>query len=436
MPGDDVLLGQWLSGEKVPAVALAPGDHSHAASDAFGRLRVSDAVTLFDSQMEYDAQPLIWAQFTSGSLASIQHLSSESAVEMSGGLDSMAVRQSRQYVRYQPGKSQMALMTFRGGKTTQEVTRRVGYFDADDGIFFEIDGETPYFVLRSSVSGLVQETRVAQASWNVDRLDNSDDAKFNPSGHGLDLTRTQILIIDLEWLGVGTVRVGFVIDGVIRFAHYFHNANVAVRPYMATANLPVRYEIGGGGGVTGTHGLMQICASVISEGGFQYEQGFPFAATNGPTGTPVTNRRPILSVRPGATFKGAVNRARILPESVDIYSDDQAVYWELVQGGVLVSGSFSPVHADSVAEADIAATAVLGGITIAGGFVAATSVGGGGATKVPGQAERDFLSRVPLTLEIDGSHPTGTPSDVLSVVVGSRAGATDVSAALNWRELR
>jgi hypothetical protein len=436
MPGDDELHRQWLLGQRTPPVAFAPGSPPLAGSDAFGRLRTSEPVTLFDSQLQYDAQPLIWSQFISGSVGSIAHLPGQSSVEMLAGLNTEVVRQSRQYVRYQPGKSQLALMTFRPGSTGQDVRRRVGYFDANDGIFFEVQDTAAFFVLRTSVSGVMQETRVAQADWNEDRLDDSDNEHFNPSGFGLDVTRTQILAIDLEWLGVGTVRVGFVIDGAIRFVHRFHNANINTVPYMATANLPVRYEVAGGAGVTGTHGLLQICSTVISEGGFEYEQGFPFAATNGPTGTPVTNRRPVLSIRPQATFQGAVNRARILPENVDIYSDDQAIYWELVQGGVLTSGSFSPLNAHSVSEVDISATGIVGGIVIAGGYVAASSVGGAGATKSPGQVNRDFLSRIPLALEINGSHPTGTPSDILTLVASSRAGATDVSAALNWRELR
>lgn len=438
MPGDDELHGEWLKGQRTPPVAFSPGDLPFAGADAFGRLRVSDPVTLFDSQLQYDKQPLIWSQFISGSFGAIAHLPGQASVQMAAGLNSEVVRQSRQYVRYQPGKSQLALITFRAGTTNQDVRRRVGYFDGDDGVYFEVQGGAASFVLRTSVSGVMQETRVAQADWNEDRLDNSDDAHFNRSAFGLDLTRTQILIIDMEWLGVGTVRVGFVIDGAIRYAHRFYNANVNTVPYMATANLPVRYEVAGGAGVTGTHKLLQICSAVISEGGFEYEQSLPFSAGNGTGTKPITNRRPILSIRPAATFNGVVNRERIVPENVDIYSKDQATYWELVQGGHLISGSFAAVHADSGVEMDQVATAIVGGIVVASGYVAAATSGpGGNPVKAPGASDRGLLSRLPMALEINGSHPTGTPSDILTLVATSVPGTvTDVAGSVSWREMR
>ena len=68
----------------------------------------------------------------------------------------------------------------------------------------------------------------------------------------------------MQWLGVGRVRVGFNINGVIYYAHYFNNANNLGSVYMSTPNLPVRYEVSStGGSVT----LDQICCTVQSEGG-------------------------------------------------------------------------------------------------------------------------------------------------------------------------
>jgi hypothetical protein len=424
-------LEAWLSQGNSPMVALAL--ENSPAYDAFGRIRTSQPVTLFDSQLQYDDQPLLWFGEVSGS-ATIVHSQPGASERMSVSANGVAVRTSKAYLRYQPGKSQLVMMTFVAGTTGQNVTRKVGYFDNFDGIYFQVVGTAMSFVLRSSQGGSPVETIVPQAQWNLDRLDGGDD-EFNLSSLNLDATKAQILFIDLEWLGVGRVRVGFVIDGIVYPCHEFTHANKGTGVYMSTANLPVRYEILGGAGVTGTHVLDQICATVVSEGGFEEEYGFPFSAGNGTTVIPVTTRRPVLSIRPAATFGGKVNRSGLVPEEVSFYTSAQSIYWELVYGGVLTSGSFAAVDAQSAVEVDKGATAIAGGVVIDSGYLDA----GGGllpASRSNAGAGR-ILSKLPLRLTPAGAHPTGTPSDNLTLVATSIPGsATNVAGALNWRETR
>jgi hypothetical protein len=52
------------------------------------------------------------------------------------------------------------------------------------------------------------ETVVPQTNWNIDKLDGT-----GISGITLDISKAQILWMDIEWLGLGTVRIGFVING-------------------------------------------------------------------------------------------------------------------------------------------------------------------------------------------------------------------------------
>jgi hypothetical protein len=114
----------------------------------------------------------------------------------------------------------------------------VGYYDDSNGLFVELQDSTINFVLRSTKTGVVTEDRISQSNWNIDPLNGS-----GPSGITLDITKAQILFIDFEWLGVGTVRVGFVIDGKIYYANYFNHANIIDSTYMKTATLPISYEI-------------------------------------------------------------------------------------------------------------------------------------------------------------------------------------------------
>lgn len=402
-----------------------------AAADAFDRLRVADPVTLFDTQLQYSLSPLLWESSISNNSgsAAVTHLPNESAARMTVGANDTVIRQSRAYYRYQPGKSQLILATFAGFTSTAGVTRKVGYFDGNNGIFFQVASTTASFVLRSSISGSVIDTSIPQSSWNLDKLNGA-----GRSGITLDTTKSQILIIDLEWLGVGRVRCGFIINGLIVYVHEFLNANTQTTSYMTTANLPLRYELDALIGVVGTHTFSQICGQISSEGGFQLELGIPFSASNGATTISVTTRRPVLSIRPRALFNSIVNRASIVPENIAVYSDDVTAYWEIIYGGTLTGASFADVDTThSVVEKDIAATSISGGILIASGYSPAGAIG---ANNQPGQVSLEIVSKLPLSLNINGNHPTTPFTDILSVVTTSFGAATDISAEVSWRELR
>lgn len=234
--------------------------------DGFGRWRVSEPKTIFDSKHLYDASPLLWDDSqTSGSGTSSTHSSAKAEVDMSVSATTAGTRVRQTFMRfnYQPGKSQQIIMTGVLGAGATGITRRIGYFDDDNGLFFELDDSTLKVVRRTSVTGSAVDNATNQSSWNLDTLDGN-----GPSGITLDTSKTQIFFIDFEWLGVGRVRMGFVIDGLVYYCHEILNANTLTEVYMSTPNLPLRYEISNDG--TGAAAsLKQICGSVISEGGQQ-----------------------------------------------------------------------------------------------------------------------------------------------------------------------
>ena len=400
-----------------PLDKLAFGDSANL--DAFGRLRVSRATTRFDSQLQYDGNPLLWNTVLAASGTST-HLPNESSVRMrvTASGDSV-VRQTKRYFRYLPGKSQNIKCTFLPGNPATGVTKRVGYFDANDGIFWQQDATTNYIVRRTSTSGSPVNNAVAQASWNLDTMDGS-----GPSGITLDFSKTQILAIDFQWLGVGRVRIGWVINGSIFYCHEFLNSNVLTTVYMKTANLPVRYEITGAAGAATTD-LIQICTSVESEGGADTETGIPFAATNGITTRSVTTRQSVLAIRPKATFNSIINRGQISLIGVEVYVS-AAAFWEVVYNPTLSGASWSSVDANSIVERDSSATTVTGGTRVLAGY--GTTTGGGGAR---GNTGRPLTARLPFALDVSGSNPI-----ILCVAATSFSGSSSISASLIWEEIR
>jgi len=398
-----------------PKVAFLDGPDK----DAFGRLRTSDPVTLFASQFQYDAQPLLWESALVGT-GSVTHLPNESSIQMrvAASGDSV-IRQSRVYTRYKPGKSLLVALTFVMGAGVTNVRKRLGYFDANNGIYLEQDGTAVSIVRRTYTSGSAVNNAVLQAAWNIDKFDGT-----GPSGITLDLSKAQILMMDLQWLGVGRVRVGFDIDGVFWPAHQFLNANNLTTVYMTTANLPLRYELVATDTIGGNVDLIQICSMVTSEGGFETDFGFPRSVANGVVPISVTTRRPVLTIRPKLTFNSITNRGLIIPEEASLTAATNNAYWELVYNGVVATPAWTNVGTNSIAEVDIASTTITGGEVIASGYV----LSGGFGSRL--QIDNSITTRYPLSLDI-----AGTGFITLSLVCTSFTGTSSITGELSWREL-
>jgi len=325
-------------------------------TDAFGRLRVSEPYTLFDSQNRYSSDGQ-FSTSTAGSGAAT-HLSNESSVSMAVSTTSAdeVVRQTFRVFPYQPGKSLLLLATFKMDTAKTNLRQRVGYFNTGNGVFLEQGANGITFVLRTSTSGSASDARyVAKASWNGDKLDGT-----GASGITLDLTKTQILFLDFEWLGVGSVRCGFVINGVFIVAHTFHNANEQTSVYMTTAILPVRYEITNTGTVASSSALKQICSSVMSEGGYEaVSQEHSARMTSATTGTFLTTTfKPLVSIRLASTALGAV----VLPYNLNFLPTTSDNYeLALFKNTTLTTPTWTTASSTNSVEQDIASTSMSGG---------------------------------------------------------------------------
>ncbi len=244
--------------------SVTPVSVGGTQTDAFGRLRVSQPYTLFDSQQRYDIDWTYNSNVASGGSVTFVPTQSTANLQVTSTVGSYAARETRYVFTYQPGKSLLTLLTFVMNPASDgNLRQRVGYFGTDNGYFLELRDQV-YLVERSNVTGTITETYVAQTSWNIDTFQGQGQ-----SGVTLDITKSQILWIDMEWLGVGTVRMGFVINGQFYPVHYFHHANLLKTVYITTATLPVRYEIQTlASGAPASSNLLQICSVVQSEGGY------------------------------------------------------------------------------------------------------------------------------------------------------------------------
>jgi hypothetical protein len=346
------------------------GGNGSTAYDAFGRLRVSQPYTLFDSQNRYAADNQFDTSTVTG--GSTTYLPNESSLRMDVTTASGAevVRQTFRSFPYQPGKGLLVLATFVMNSAKTNLRQRVGYFGVQNGVFFQLNDSTKSFILRTYIGGSVDDTtrKVDQSAWNGDKLDGT-----GASGLTLDLTKPQILWMDFEWLGVGNVRCGFIINGQYIVCHTYQNANVTgTSVYMTTAILPVRYEITNTGATSGSSSLKQICSTVISEGGYEQTSIEHIATmTSATAGSYITTTyKPLVSIRLASTALGAV----VIPYNVNFLpttSDNYQI--ALFKNGTLTSASYSAVSSDANVEFDIAATAITGGTLVYSEFLTSKS---------------------------------------------------------------
>lgn len=427
---DVFMTGHGPSIQKTEAVQGAKGQPitfgDSPAADAFGRLRVSDLETLFDSKQLYDNAALFWDdQEVSGSGTTSSHSTATASSTISVALNTAGkrVRQTYQRFNYQPGKSQLIFMTGTLSKTGggTGITRAMGLFDDDNGLFFQDDEGTVKVCKRGSMSGSAVTTKVAQSDWNLDTLDGA-----GPSGYTLDLLSSQIGVIDFEWLGVGRVRMGFVIDGKIIYVHEFLHSNRTAGVYISTPNLPLRYEIENDG--TGAaSSLEHICASVMSEGGQQNTGVVRYSSTaNTQVDCAVVGTLyAVKGLRLKTTHLSAT--IKILSAAMQLQSSGDDVEWILL---------FNPTVAGSPSWGDVTngavqtftgatANTITGGTAISGGYIAT-----GTGLNASGGINFEIPNALLLGSQIDGTRQT--------IVLAARALTNTnslVEGSLTWREL-
>lgn len=393
-------------------------DSDNALGDSFGRLRISQPVTLFDSKLLNEDRPLIWDEaLESGAGITSTFDADSSSIILTSTLNTAGLftRQTFMSFNYQPGKSQLIDVTgnlgYSGGGTG--VKRRLGYFNDNNGLFFEYDDGVMHVVQRSSVSGSPVDTRVAQTDWNYDKLDGAA-----PSRVTIDWTKSQIFLIDFEWLSVGRVRFGVVVDGKVYYVHIFNNANTKIGPYMRTPNLPIRYQMETTASSPASE-MSCICSSIISEGGNEDIGILHYFSTGGThlDANSVGTIYALIGLRLKAIYEGTVVKfvaKSILPETNDNY--EWIFLWNPVVAGTFTYND-EPNSALQSAFGVLANT-VTGGTPFHGGF----STG-----ELP--STLSLLNSVHLGMAIDG-----TP-DELVLCVRPLTSNLDVQGSITVREL-
>lgn len=393
------------------------------AIDAFGRQRVSNPLTLFDSSHRYRDNGLWNTSTASGGTTVFSPNEGLVNLNVTTTSGSQVLRETKKVFSYQPGKSLLVMNTFVMSPAQNNLRQRVGYFGTDNGLYIQLDNNIVSLVERSLVTGVVTESVINQSSWNTDKMDGS-----GPSGLTLNITKAQILFMDIEWLGEGTVRLGFVIDGQFIICHKFNHANYIISTYITTASLPLRYEITNTGVTASSSTLKQVCSTVISEGGYelrgaQQAIGIPILAPR--TFAAAGTFYPMVGIRLLSTRLDAI--VILTAASLLGLGNGKNYIWRIIQDTAITGGTWTPAGVDSSIEYNLTGTSTTGGRVLAQGYVSSTN---------QASPSINILKEAVFASQLERNTFTGTAYEIaIEMAIDTIGGLLGAYVSVDWEEI-
>lgn len=417
-----------------PNTDLQPNIVAYADNEmlsAYGRLRTSDAFLLGEYRYMYGSGTSVEMNdiVNDGTLA-VDYVRVCAIGTVTTNIGSRIVRQTKQYHPYIAGTSTIGMMSFTLNQSKPGLVQQVGMFDDTNGIFLKVDSSGPKIVIRKNAIDIV----ISQSQWNVDRLNGANDST-NLSGINLDLTKSQLLAIDYQWLGVGRVRVGFVLNGSIHYVHYFNHANLVTEVYTNQPSLPCRWEIFNQSATTSSSQIMMIAAVVYSEGVGQLT-GFERSVSTDGTIVPITSTtgQCVLAIKMKNTLVGKQNHAHAVLNKWTLLSTNDCHYKLVIfnDASTLVTPTWQQVPGyswcDYTKNLTLTANWEINNDynVLADDFVTGASGSISGATK---------STTTNRTCTIYQNYDS-TSSQVLAIIAYKLINNADVKASLSWTEIK
>jgi hypothetical protein len=404
---------------------VGPANPSGMSVDAFGRARTSTPMTLYDSFNRYQDNGKTATANSAGGTFSFNANTSTIDCAVTTASGAYVYKETTRVFAYQPGKSLQILTTFVMNPPKANLRQRVGYFGTDNGFYLErYDASGIRFVKRSRATGAVVNTLVEKADWNIDKMDGT-----GRSGLTLNLDYPQIMFIDIEWLGVGTARLGFVVNGAFIHCHSFHHSNLSDAPsgaYMQTACLPLRHEIENTSTTTNSSILKIICSTVISEGGYELRGrmrtvGMDTPTSNNYTLTSLNTYYPVCSIR----LKSDKLDAIVVPKHIALVGTTASDYrYKLISGANVTGGTWVSAGSDSAVEYNINATSMSGGSELQSSYLVSTGT----------QSLTAKLEDGSFKFQLERNSFTSTPTN-FTLAVASKSNGDKVLAGMDWEEI-
>lgn len=432
--------------------------------DTFNRLIVDAPTTIFASQNAFNPQFNI-LQYRSTGTGTVFVDTSNTIVELTvGSGPGRSIKQSREYLLYLPGKSQVvqfSLTPHYKGTFDNTVAVRVGLYDdyrdkntlgssnagnalgqevnqKSMGHYFELSGNQWFVVERyNSPDNVTNVTRVPQSQWNIDTVNGN--LTTSKSGFVLsnDPTSGLLLFLDRQWLGVGMVRMGLFYNAKPIYVHAFQNRSIGY-PYTHLPKLPIRYEIEKTGSSATSATFGSICAAAFVGGQYvPYGNFYSLPMTSIASDIEIdSTQRPVLLLRLQQQYCRATVKLKSI-EAVNTNTNNQTAGYELSRNPTIVGPAYTwTKHPDpkSMIEYVVFTTPISSGYTMNDGYVFRSGYFVAGTQIQDDSSVEDLITSPSICSDMYGN------SDVLCVsfqsLKTSGAGASvTMRANLRWLEI-
>lgn len=381
--------------------------------DSFGRLRVSDLTTYFDSPLKHHEEIYIWDTKISGSATSTYSTSETMLINTVSNNGDSVKRQTKEYFQLQNGKSHFGFIGVVMGSPEANVTKSCGLYNDSNGFIFKQKSDGTYSLsVRTSITGSITESEISQSNWNIDTLDGN-----GPSGLDVDFSKLQVLYLDLSYSGNGNLRFGVMVDNKIVLAHSFTSFNLYETGSFTTPSLPITYEITSTGGEST---LKQQSCCILVEGDYN-KRGIPRSVNTGPEPVEVDGEtKPMISLR----LKSQYRKSIIIPDHYSILhtSSKSTIFYEIYMFGSLTGASWNDSQSgtNSIAEYDVSATSLTGGVLIDSGYIPPNTTN---------TVNRKIENILKLSGDIDGN------TDIITIIITNLDKKAPCYVALNYYEV-
>lgn len=344
-------------------------------------------------------------------------------------IDARIVRQSKEYIRVTTGQSMIGIVcgTLINDTSIAHITSRIGLFDDSIdstntttpngyGMFFEYDSSFGLsLVLRSTTAAVVNDVRIVQAQWNMDRLDGT-----GLSMAVMDPTKQQTFVFRIGSASQMSLAAGILYDGQETLVHQF----VLPTTYNFSTIVPIRWEIKShtGSMVPSMSVMSQSNASIYA---LHHLPSLPmstrmysYSRNNGVNILQTGEHKSVITIR----LKTSAIRAKIVMKAITFLnlSSGGVGRWELrLNPSFSNAMSFTSADTSSTSYAEISTSVqdVSDGIIVSSGYM--YDVGEKSVT-LP-----DFNK---LLASITGI------ADVLCLTVENIAGSLHLHASMTWHE--
>lgn len=363
--------------------------------DAFQRLRVSEVTSLLEVKHVHDKLPLLVNEVTAGTATSIYDEPNARVIMSTSANNDYVIRQTTSRAIYQPGKGQIFEASFSNFQLETDVIKRLGYYTTNtsapydsvvDGILLESNGQTNQISFQIWKSGTTIYSADTTTWSNDDFLVSS-----------IDWSLTQLMFVDFQWLGVGRVRFGLVIDGQVRIFTTHNGTNNLSTIYMTAPNQPIRFEIRQVGAGSGS--LSMICSQVSLEGSLnRLQQSLGLTQFTTVQATTAGTKYPLIGYRIANGYEGA-NITLSDIQSLNTTTPSKSDYYVTVELNPTLSSS---AVFTGVSNTAIAYSISTGQTVTTSGYVLATFLGAGGSTQVDNFQFEDNVIRPGI--KVDGTY--------------------------------